>query len=117
MENTENKQTVAFIQQLYALNQTVAAIFRSGDMELFTQLNQIVKEMYALQNGSEEIPLQAVEEDCQVIYKNFDMIVSVLRTTEEGVIDAGAQSALNKFLHNIHEASVLIATAFGLIKE
>ena len=43
------------------------------------------------------------------------MIVKVLRTTEDGVIDAGAQKALNKFLHNVDAAVIEIAQAFGLV--
>ena len=43
------------------------------------------------------------------------MIVKILRTTEDGVIDSGAQKAINKFLHNIDEAVVNIAGAVGLV--
>ena len=43
------------------------------------------------------------------------MIVSVLRTTENGVIDAGAQTALNRLLHNIDRAVIRIAQTYGLI--
>lgn len=43
------------------------------------------------------------------------MIIRLLRTTEDGVIDAAAQKALNKFLHNIDEAVVNIAAAVGLV--
>ena len=53
--------------------------------------------MHDLQHGSDDKILQALDPECVVIYENFDMIVKVLRTTEDGVIDAGAQKALNKF--------------------
>lgn len=59
--------------------------------------------------------LKALDPECVVIYENFDMIIKVLRTTEDGVIDEGAQKAINKFLHNIDEAVVNIAGAVGLV--
>ena len=43
------------------------------------------------------------------------MIVKVLRTTEDGVIDNRYTYRLNKFLHNIDEAVVNIAAAVGLV--
>ena len=43
------------------------------------------------------------------------MIIAVLRTTENGEIDKGAQKAIDKLLRNIHKATVNIAGAFGLI--
>ncbi len=105
-----------FSEQLVRLNATMKELFTSGNVALFTEMNGAIKEMYRIQHGSKEPALTAIEDDCRVIYGNFDMIVKVLRTTEEGVIDRGAQTALNKFLHNIDEAVVAIASAFGLIQ-
>lgn len=112
----ENQEVVAFTEQLVRLNGAMAQLFKSGDLRLFTEMNKAAKEMHRIQHGSDNAVLQAVEPECAVIYKNFDMIIAVLRTTENGEIDAGAQTALNRFLHNIDEAVVNIATAFGLVK-
>lgn len=113
----ENEAIASFIGKLAELNRTLAELFKSGDIRLFTQMNGILKEMYRIQHGSEIAAFVAIDEDCTVIYKNFDMIISVLRTTENGEIDSGAQTALNRLLHNIDKATVNIAEAFGLISE
>lgn len=115
MESQASKEALNFIGKVAELNRELADVFNSGNVELFTQMNATIKEIYALQHGSEDYILQSVDEDCAVIYGNFDMIIAVLRTTEDGVIDKGAQKALDKFLHNIHEATVNIAGTFGLI--
>ena len=104
-----------FVQYLVALNGTMKELFTSGNTELFTEMNKTIKQMHRIQSVSKTAALMAIEPECKMIYANFDMIIKVLRTTEDGVIDAGAQSALNKFLHNIDEAVVNIAKAFGLV--
>ena len=110
-----SKEVVAFTEQLIRLNATMKELFESGNVSLFTEMNRAVKEMHRIQHGSEDIVMQAIEPECVIIYGNFDMLIAVLRTTEEGVIDAGAQKALNKFLHNIDEAVVNIAASLGLV--
>lgn len=104
-----------FVETLFSLNKTMEALFKSGDVSLFTAMNREIRALYALQHGSEDPVMQAVDAECGVIYGNFDMIVNVLRTTEDGVIDAGAQSALNRLLHNIDSAVVNIAEALGIV--
>lgn len=111
----ENETVQNFAVQLFRLNAAMAQLFESGNTALFTEMNAAVKEMYRLQHGSEDPIMRALEQECSVVYQNFDMIIAVLRTTEEGVIDEGAQTALNKFLHNIDEAVVNMASALGLV--
>ena len=115
MNDEASKELIAFVEQLVRLNGAMAQIFRSGNVALFTEMNAAIKEMHRLQHGSEDKVLKALDPECVVIYGNFDMIISVLRTTENGEIDAGAQGAINKFLHNIDEAAVNIAAALGLV--
>ncbi len=110
-----SKPLTEFVEQLTRLGGTMAELFKSGNIALISELNAAIKEMYRLQHGSGDKVLQALEPECAVIYGNFDMIVEVLRTTENGVIDAGAQTALNRLLHNINGAVVNIATALGLV--
>ncbi len=104
-----------FIRALYSLNQTMKSLFERGDVSLLTEMNAEIKELYRIQHGSADPVMKALDVECGVIYGNFDMIIAVLRTTEEGDIDRGAQTALNKFLHNIDEAVVNIAAALGLV--
>lgn len=115
MMQEANAQHIAFIEQLVRLNGTMAELFKSGNLELFTEMNKAIKELHSIQHGSEDEVFKAIDPDCEVIYENFDMIIAVLRTTEEGVIDPGAQKALNKFLHNIDDAVVNIASQLGVV--
>ena len=101
--------------QLVRLNGTMKELFSSGNVAIFTEMNDAVKKMHAVQHGSADKVLEALDPECAVIYGNFDMIVKLLRTTEEGVIDAATQKGLNKLLHNIDEAVVNIAAAVGLV--
>ena len=109
------KEHIEFIEQLVRLNRAMTELFKSSNLELFTELNRAIKELYRIQHGSEDEVFVAIDPDCDIIYKNFDMIIAVLRTTEDGVIDAGARTALNKFLHNIDTAAVNIATMLGIV--
>lgn len=113
----ENGQVIAFLNEFTELYRSLTEICQSGNILLFTQINKTVKEMYRIQHGSEDPALCAIDEDCKVIYGNFVMIIAVLRTTENGEIDAGAQTALNRLLRNINRAAIGIAQAFGLISE
>lgn len=111
----EQDNHILFCGQLVRLNAAMKELFDSGNVELFAEMNAAIKEMYRIQHGSEDAALAAAEEDCNVIYQNFDMIVAVLRTTENGEIDAGAQKAINKFLHNIDAAVLNVAAVYGLV--
>lgn len=115
MNEEASKELISFIEQLVRLNGTMAELFKSGNVALFTEMNTAIKQMHRIQHGSEDKVLKALDIECEVIYSNFDMIIAVLRTTENGEIDAGAQGALNKFLHNIDEAVVNIASALGFV--
>lgn len=114
MENNEEK-VKAFIGCLAEINCELRDIAQKGDLNRLTDMNATVKEMYRLQHGSEEEVFVAIDPDCEIVYKNFDMIVGVLRTTEDGIIDGGARTALNRLLHNINEGVVGIVTVLGLV--
>ena len=115
MEEEASKEVTEFLTRLVRLNGTMQQLFATGNVALFTEMNAAIKQMHAVQHGSKDKVLEALDPECVVIYGNFDMIIKILRTTEDGVIDAGAQKAINKFLHNIDEAVVNIAGAVGLV--
>lgn len=104
-----------FVTLLYELAGTLKEMFESGNGELIGKLNKTVKQMYHVQRDSNEDVMKLIAPDCEVLYKNVDMTTAVLRTTENGVVDDGARKAIGKFLHNINEAVVNIATVFGLV--
>ena len=115
MEQEANQHHIQFITQLVRLNGAMAALFENSNLELFGEMNKAIKAMYAEQHGSDDEVFRAIDPDCTVVYENFDMIIAVLRTTENGVIDEGARKAIDKFLHNIDEAVVNIASLLGVI--
>ncbi len=115
MDREASVEVIEFCAVLARLNAAMAKLFDSGDISHIGEINAAVKEMHRIQHASGDAVLQAVSEECKIIYVNSDLIVEVLRTTEDGVIDAGAQKALNKFLHNMDEAVVNIAGALGLV--
>ncbi len=109
-----NPKLQRFIELLAALNhQTVEAI-KTGNVTFFPQMNSTVEEMYSIQHGQEEEVYTAIEEDMQIIYKNFNAIVTMLRSNEKDKLDSATSLAVKKFLHNIFDANVRIVYAYGL---
>ena len=104
-----------FCEQLVRLNATMRELFDKGNLALFTEMNRAIKELRRIEVSSKDPAFQPLRGDTEIIYKNFDMIIAVLRTTEDGEIDEGAQTALNRLLHNIDTAVVSIATALDLV--
>lgn len=112
---TETNDLQQFCEQLVRLNAAMKELFDKGNLALFTEMNAAIKEMHRIQVTSKEPALASLDREGEIIYKNFDMIIAVLRTTEEGEIDSGAQTALNRLLHNIDNAVIEIAKALELV--
>ena len=104
-----------FCEQLVRLNATMKELFEKGNIALFTEMNLAIKEMHRLEKAGGDPAFVQLRADTEIIYKNFDMIIAVLRTTENGEIDEGAQGALNRLLHNIDTAVVNIAVTLNLV--
>ncbi len=109
------QEIIDFIDRLTELSGQLGEVYKTGNIALLSDMNRTVKELYRIQHGSEQSALKDIDGECDVIYGNFDMLVAVLKTTENGEIDKGAQTAIGKFLHNINEAVVNIAAMFGLV--
>jgi len=114
MTDRETEQVTQFVGKLAELSARLGEIFQSGDVGIVGKMHPVVKEMYRLQHGSDIQAFEMIDADCEIIYKNFDMMLAVLRTAEDDS-DSGALSAAGKFLHNINEAVVNIASTFGLV--
>lgn len=115
MDGEPSQEVIDFCAQLLRLNKAMDELFEKGNIQLFGEINAAVKELHAIQSSSHDPVFEAIAEECKVIYVNSDMIVRLLRTTENGVIDKGIEKGLNKFLHNIDDAVVNIAGALGLV--
>ncbi len=109
-----NVQLQRFIELLAQLNHLSADIIKTGDAEILQKINPVVEEMYAIQSVGTEDAYTAIDEDMQAICKNFNAVVTMVNSNENGRADAVTSSAVKKFLHNIFDATVRIVYAYGL---
>lgn len=112
VENNEKLQK--FIQLLSDLNQQTVSVLKTGNTEWLFKLNDTVEAMYAIQHGSSEPEYVAVEEDSQIIYENFNAIITMINSNEREELDQTTSEAVRKFLHNIFDANVRIVRLYGL---
>lgn len=110
-----NVKLQRFIELLAELNHLSAEALKTGKLELFPKMNAVIKEMYSIQHFGEEDAYTAIEEDAQMIYKNFDAISLMMKSNDGGLLDNATSVAVKKFLRNIFEATVNIVTAYGLV--
>lgn len=110
-----NEKLQRFIRLLSDLNHETAEVLSTGRTELLHKMNDTILEMYSIQHTGEEEAYTAIEEDCQIIYKNFNAIIAMLKSNESIFIDNATSSAVKKFLHNIFDANIAILTAYGLV--
>ena len=103
-----------FIRLLADLNHEVVEMIRTGKMELLYAMNTTVEEMYAIQSVGTEDAYTAIDEDMQIIYKNFNAMVTMIKSNEQETMDTATNEAVKKFLHNIFDANVRIVIAYGL---
>lgn len=110
-----NEKLQRFIRLLSDLNHEIAEVFDTGRTEVFERMNKTVEEMYAIQHTGEEEAYTAIEEDCQIIYKNFDAIVAMMQSNESLFFDNATNAAVKKFLRNMFDALIDILEAYGLV--
>ena len=103
-----------FIQLLAALNQLTVEMLKTGNVELLYTMNDTIEEMYTIQHENPADEYTAIEEECQMIYKNFNAIITMINSNENEVSDKVTSEAVRAFLHNIFEANVCIVRTYGL---
>ena len=104
-----NEQLQKFIALLSDLNHECAETFATGKIEILHKMNG------AIQHGGKEEAYTAIEEDAQSIYKNFNAIVAMLKSNENGTFDKATNNAVKTFLQNIFDADLRILAAYGLV--
>jgi hypothetical protein len=104
-----------FIRLLADLNHQSAEMIKTGNMKILPDMNKTIEEMYAIQSVGTEDAYTAIDEDMQIICKNFDAIATMLQSNETDRPDRATSTAVKKFLHNIFDANIRILTAYGLI--
>lgn len=109
-----NEKLQRFIRLLAELNAQTVSVLKTGDTHTLLRMNDTVEEMYAIQHGGTEDAYTAIEEDAQVIYKNFNAIVTMIRSEDKNMHDRATSEAVKKFLKNIFDADVRIVLAYGL---
>ncbi len=110
-----NEKLQRFIQLLADLNREAVQMIKTGNLELLYEMNDTVEEMYSIQHEGTEDAYTAIEEDAQVIYQNFNAMVTMVQSNEQETLDQATSVALKKFLHNIFDANVRIVVAYGLV--
>ncbi len=109
-----NVRLQRFIELLAELNHQSAEMIKTGNTELLYAMNDTVGEMYSIQHDGTEDAYTAIEEDAQIIYKNFNAMVTMMQSNEGETPDKATATALKKFLYNIFDADVRIVLAYGL---
>ena len=109
-----NEKLQRFIRLLADLNHETVEMIKTGNMELLYAMNQTIEEMYSIQHNGTEDAYTAIEEDAQAIYKNFNAMVTMIRSNETEEMDDVTIGVVKKFLHNIFDANVRIVIAYGL---
>ncbi len=109
-----NEQLQHFIKLLCDLNNEAVEFLKSGNVEILYSMNETVEELYSIQQNSDEEAYTAIEEDAQVIYKNFNAAVTMLKSNENGISDQTTAQAVKIFVRNIFDANVRIVLAYGL---
>ena len=109
-----NVRLQRFIQLLADLNHQTVSIIKTGDTKILEKMNATIEEMYEIQHNGTEDAYTAIEEDAQIIYKNFNAAVTMLKSFEGNKIDKTTSEAVRIFVRNIFDANVRIVLAYGL---
>ncbi len=109
-----NVRLQRFIQLLCDLNHQTVEMLQTGDSQILYAMNDTVEEMYSIQHEGKEDAYTAIEEDAQIIYQNFNAVITMIQSNEKPELDETTSLAIKKFLHNIFDANVRIVIAYGL---
>ncbi len=110
----QNTRLQRFIELLAELNHQSVEMLQSGDMQILSQMNDTIEEMFSIQHGNEEEVYTAIEEDMQIICENFNEIVVELEGKQQENLNEATATVVKKYLHNIFDANVRIIYAYGL---
>ncbi|MBO5240937.1 MAG: hypothetical protein J6B56_05935 [Clostridia bacterium] len=109
-----NETLQRFIKLLCDLNHEAVDFLKSGNAELLFAMNDTIEEIYAIQHAGTEDAYTAIEEDAQIIYKNFNAAVTMMKSNENAAVDKTTSEAVKIFVRNIFDANVRIVLAYGL---
>ena len=109
-----NETLQRFIKLLCDLNHEAADFLKSGNADLLFAMNDTIEEIYTIQHMGTEDAYTAIEEDAQIIYKNFNAAVTMMKSNENAVVDKTTSEAVKIFVRNIFDANVRIVLAYGL---
>ena len=109
-----NETLQRFIKLLCDLNHQAADFLQSGNADLLFAMNDTIEEIYAIQHTGTEDAYTAIEEDAQIIYKNFNAAVTMIKSNENAATDKTTGEAVKIFVRNIFDANVRIVLAYGL---
>lgn len=109
-----NEKLQRFIQLVCDLNHQTVDVLKTGNTQVLFAMNDTIEEMYSIQNAASEDEYTEIDAECQIIYKNFNAIITMISSNEDEKLDAATSNAVKIFLKNIFEANVGIVRAYGL---
>lgn len=109
-----NEKLQRFLQVICDLNHQTVEMLKTGNVELLYEMNDTIEEMYRIQNGNPAPEYAEIDEEAQIIYKNFNAIIAMIKSNEKDALDEATSNAVRVFLRNIFEANVGIVKAYGL---
>ena len=103
-----------FIELLSELNHQCVDAIKTGSTALLEPMQKTVEEMYSIQSVGKEDAYTAIDEDMQIIYKNFNAVITMVKSNENAFLDKTTSEAVRIFVRNIFDANVRIVLAYGL---
>ncbi len=108
-----NVQLQRFIELLATLNNQSATVIKTGNIDFLYDMNDVVEEMYSIQSVGEEDAYTAIDEEMEIIVKNFNASV-VMMQSSDGKKDTSTVVGVKTFMKNVFEATVRIVKMYGL---
>lgn len=104
-----------FIELLADINRQTMEMLKSGDLSTLYEMNDTVEEFCRIQKGNKENFYQGIEVEAQIIYTNFDQLVTLANRVKQGKWTKKQSAVVLDCLENILAADITILKRYGLI--
>jgi len=122
VEKTESENLVQaektlerFIELLADINRQTMDMLKTGDLSTLYEMNDTVEEFCRIQKGNKENFYQGIEVEAQIIYTNFDQLVTLTNRVKQGKWTKKQSAVVLDCLENILAADITILKRYGLI--
>ncbi|MBQ7323885.1 MAG: hypothetical protein IJW96_04910 [Clostridia bacterium] len=104
-----------FIELLADINRQTMDMLKTGDLSTLYEMNDTVEEFCRIQKGNKENFYQGIEVEAQIIYTNFDQLVTLTNRVKQGKWTKKQSAVVLDCLENILAADITILKRYGLI--